>query len=70
MTGKDAAETAVRAGAEQLVLTHIPPWYDRSSPSTRRARSSTAPSSWLAAARRTTSEAVWAASGGSVGSRS
>jgi ribonuclease BN (tRNA processing enzyme) len=28
MTGKDAAETAVRAGASRLVLTHIPPWYD------------------------------------------
>jgi ribonuclease BN (tRNA processing enzyme) len=28
MTGKDAAETAVRARAGRLVLTHIPPWYD------------------------------------------
>ncbi|HSE08780.1 MAG TPA: MBL fold metallo-hydrolase [Nocardioidaceae bacterium] len=28
MTGKEAAETAVRAGAGRLVLTHIPPWYD------------------------------------------
>jgi ribonuclease BN (tRNA processing enzyme) len=28
MTGKDAAVTAVRAGAGRLVLTHIPPWYD------------------------------------------
>jgi ribonuclease BN (tRNA processing enzyme) len=28
MTGRDAAETAVRASAERLVLTHIPPWYD------------------------------------------
>jgi ribonuclease BN (tRNA processing enzyme) len=27
MTGKEAAETAVRAGARRLVLTHIPPWY-------------------------------------------
>lgn len=30
MTGKDAAEAAVRSGAGRLVLTHIPPWYDRS----------------------------------------
>jgi ribonuclease BN (tRNA processing enzyme) len=28
MTGRDAAETAARAGAGRLVLTHIPPWYD------------------------------------------
>ncbi|MGE5718732.1 MAG: MBL fold metallo-hydrolase [Nocardioidaceae bacterium] len=28
MTGKEAAETAVRADAGRLVLTHIPPWYD------------------------------------------
>ncbi len=28
MTGKEAAEVAVRAGAGRLVLTHIPPWYD------------------------------------------
>ncbi|MGH3372660.1 MAG: MBL fold metallo-hydrolase, partial [Nocardioidaceae bacterium] len=28
MTGREAAETAVRAGAHRLVLTHIPPWYD------------------------------------------
>lgn len=28
MTGKDAAEAAVAAGAGRLVLTHIPPWYD------------------------------------------
>jgi ribonuclease BN (tRNA processing enzyme) len=28
MTGKDAAEVAVRAGVGRLVLTHIPPWYD------------------------------------------
>ncbi|HEX6248262.1 MAG TPA: MBL fold metallo-hydrolase [Nocardioidaceae bacterium] len=29
MTGKEAAETALRAGVAKLVLTHIPPWYDR-----------------------------------------
>jgi ribonuclease BN (tRNA processing enzyme) len=29
MTGREAAEAAVRAGAGRLVLTHIPPWYDR-----------------------------------------
>lgn len=29
MTGKEAAETALRAGVGRLVLTHIPPWYDR-----------------------------------------
>lgn len=29
MTGRDAAETALRAGVGRLVLTHIPPWYDR-----------------------------------------
>jgi ribonuclease BN (tRNA processing enzyme) len=28
MTGKEAAEAAVRADAGRLVLTHIPPWYD------------------------------------------
>jgi len=28
MTGKEAAEMAVRADAGRLVLTHIPPWYD------------------------------------------
>ena len=28
MTGKEAAEIAVRAGVERLVLTHVPPWYD------------------------------------------
>jgi ribonuclease BN (tRNA processing enzyme) len=27
MTGREAAETAVKAGAGRLVLTHIPPWY-------------------------------------------
>ncbi len=27
MTGKEAAQTAERAGAGRLVLTHIPPWY-------------------------------------------
>lgn len=27
MTGKEAAETASRAGAGRLVLTHVPPWY-------------------------------------------
>lgn len=31
MTGREAAETAVRAGARRLVLTHIPPWYERRS---------------------------------------
>lgn len=30
MTGGQAADTAVRAGASRLVLTHIPPWYDPS----------------------------------------
>jgi ribonuclease BN (tRNA processing enzyme) len=29
MTGRQAAETADRAGAGELVLTHIPPWHDR-----------------------------------------
>lgn len=29
MTGREAAEAAVRAGVGRLVLTHIPPWYDR-----------------------------------------
>jgi ribonuclease BN (tRNA processing enzyme) len=29
MTGQQAAETAQRAGAGQLVLTHIPPWYSK-----------------------------------------
>lgn len=28
MTGREAAEAAVKAGAGRLVLTHIPPWYD------------------------------------------
>jgi ribonuclease BN (tRNA processing enzyme) len=28
MTGKEAAEIAVLAGVERLVLTHVPPWYD------------------------------------------
>lgn len=28
MTGREAAEVALRAGAGRLVLTHIPPWYD------------------------------------------
>ncbi|MGH3500637.1 MAG: MBL fold metallo-hydrolase [Nocardioidaceae bacterium] len=28
MTGREAAEHAAKAGAERLVLTHIPPWYD------------------------------------------
>jgi len=28
MTGKEAAEMAVRADAGRLVLTHIPPWFD------------------------------------------
>ncbi len=29
MTGKEAGETAARAGAHRLVLTHIPPWYEK-----------------------------------------
>jgi ribonuclease BN (tRNA processing enzyme) len=29
LTGRQAAETAQRAGVGRLVLTHIPPWYDR-----------------------------------------
>jgi len=29
MTGADAARIAARAGVGQLVLTHVPPWYDR-----------------------------------------
>jgi ribonuclease BN (tRNA processing enzyme) len=29
LTGKQAAETASRAGVGALVLTHIPPWHDR-----------------------------------------
>jgi ribonuclease BN (tRNA processing enzyme) len=28
LTGRDAAETARRAGVTELVLTHIPPWHD------------------------------------------
>ena len=28
LTGKDAAQAALRAGAGRLVLTHVPPWYD------------------------------------------
>ena len=28
LTGVEAGEAATRAGARQLVLTHIPPWYD------------------------------------------
>lgn len=28
MTGRQAAELAVKAGARRLVLTHVPPWYD------------------------------------------
>lgn len=28
MTGRDAALTAVAAGASRLVLTHVPPWFD------------------------------------------
>jgi ribonuclease BN (tRNA processing enzyme) len=28
MTGRDAGETAERAGVRRLVLTHIPPWHD------------------------------------------
>ncbi|MDP9318948.1 MAG: MBL fold metallo-hydrolase, partial [Actinomycetota bacterium] len=29
MTGSEAAEIARRAGVGRLVLTHVPPWYDR-----------------------------------------
>lgn len=29
MTGKEAAEAALEAGVGTLVLTHIPPWYDK-----------------------------------------
>jgi ribonuclease BN (tRNA processing enzyme) len=29
MTGRDAALTAVQAGVPRLVLTHVPPWFDR-----------------------------------------
>ena len=28
LTGKEAAETATRAGARRVVVTHVPPWYD------------------------------------------
>ena len=28
MTGREAAQAAVRAGVGRLVLTHVPPWYD------------------------------------------
>jgi ribonuclease BN (tRNA processing enzyme) len=29
LTGRDAGSVAARAGAARLVLTHIPPWFDR-----------------------------------------
>jgi len=29
LTGRQAAEHASRAGAERLLLTHVPPWHDR-----------------------------------------
>ena len=29
LTGKEAGETATRAGARRVVVTHVPPWYDR-----------------------------------------
>jgi ribonuclease BN (tRNA processing enzyme) len=29
MTGREAATIATRAGVDQLVLTHVPPWHDR-----------------------------------------
>jgi ribonuclease BN (tRNA processing enzyme) len=29
LTGTDCADAATRGGAERLVLTHIPPWYDK-----------------------------------------
>jgi ribonuclease BN (tRNA processing enzyme) len=29
LTGPEAAQVATRAGAGRLVLTHVPPWYDR-----------------------------------------
>lgn len=28
LTGKEAAEAAVRGGAQRLLLTHVPPWHD------------------------------------------
>jgi ribonuclease BN (tRNA processing enzyme) len=30
LTGTDCADAATRGGAERLVLTHIPPWFDKS----------------------------------------
>jgi ribonuclease BN (tRNA processing enzyme) len=32
LTGREAGETATRAGARQLLLTHIPPWHDAEVP--------------------------------------
>jgi len=29
MTGRDAGQAAVDASVDRLVLTHIPPWYDK-----------------------------------------
>jgi ribonuclease BN (tRNA processing enzyme) len=31
LTGTDCGEVATRSGAERLVLTHIPPWFDKES---------------------------------------
>ena len=29
LTGKEAGESAHRAGARRLLVTHVPPWHDR-----------------------------------------
>lgn len=29
LTGREAAETATRAGARRVLVTHVPPWYDK-----------------------------------------
>ena len=29
LTGREAGETATRAGARRVVVTHVPPWYDK-----------------------------------------
>ena len=29
LTGRDCGEAAARAGARRLLLTHVPPWFDR-----------------------------------------
>ncbi len=41
LNGREAGESATRAGARRLVLTHIPPWTDPRSTSPTRARSTT-----------------------------